>query len=88
MWDKEHSRIIDYEVNKLLVEACKKNDVKKFIYASSMYVTRPNSLVAFTLNTVFANVFKWKLKTENAIRNSGLKYTIIRPGFLKWKNLK
>jgi len=50
-----------------------------------MYITRPNSFVAFILNTIMGNALGYKMEAENAIRKSGLEYTIIRPGGLKGK---
>jgi uncharacterized protein YbjT (DUF2867 family) len=35
------------------------------------------------MNEMYSNVFKWKLKSENHLRESGLKYIILRPGKLK-----
>ena len=75
---------MDFEVNKLLIQACKTNNIKKFILTSSMYVNRPGHIVAFCINSMYADVLDWKLKSEVELRCSGLNYTIIRPGkFLK-----
>ncbi len=49
-----------------------------------MHITRPDSFIAFAMNEMYANVFKYKLKTENYLRESGIKkYVILRPGKLK-----
>jgi len=50
-----------------------------------MYITRPNTFVAFMLNTVVGNTLGYKMEAENMIRKSGLDYTIVRPGGLKGK---
>ena len=48
--DSEHSRIMDFEANKLLIDAAKSRKVKKFILVSRMFVTRPDAFVSFRIN--------------------------------------
>jgi nucleoside-diphosphate-sugar epimerase len=55
---------------------------KQIVYISTMYITRPNSFVAFILNSMISNVMGWKALAENRIRQSGLNYLIVRPGRL------
>ncbi|XP_043702762.1 uncharacterized protein At2g34460, chloroplastic [Telopea speciosissima] len=70
-----------------LVEACRKNGVKKFILVSSILVN--GAAMGQLLNPayIFLNVFGLtliaKLQAENYIRKSGIDYTIVRPGGLK-----
>jgi nucleoside-diphosphate-sugar epimerase len=78
-----HSRIIDLETNKLLISAAKNQNIQKFILVTSMYITRPNEFVSFILNTMVGNCLSHKLEAENTLRESGLNYTIVRPGGLK-----
>ena len=66
--DVEHSRIIDLEFTKGLVDAAKKGGVKKFILVSSMFVTRPGTLVAFMRNTMVGNCLGHKMEAENYLR--------------------
>ena len=80
--DVNHSRLIDLVANKLFVDACKEKNVGKFILVSSMYVTRPETMVAFILNTIVGNCLGHKIQAENYIRGSGLNYAIVRPGGL------
>ena len=47
-----------------------------------MYVTRPETMVAFILNTIVGNCLGHKIQAENYIRGSGLNYAIVRPGGL------
>ena len=56
MRNEEHTRIIDYETNRLLTDAAKQVGIKKFILVTSCGVTRPESGVAFMLNTMMGNV--------------------------------
>ena len=60
-----------------LAEVAARAGVKQFVLVSSIAVTRPNH----PLNQ-FGRVLEWKLKGEEALRASGLTYTIIRPGGL------
>ena len=69
---------IDYKGTKNLVEISKDKNLKKFVLISSMGVTHPDHF----LNGIANNVLQWKLKGENALRNSGINYSIIRPGGL------
>ena len=57
----EHSRIIDLETNRLLIEASIEAGIKKFILVTSMFVTRPDSFIAFILNTMAGNCLGHKL---------------------------
>ena len=81
--DVNHSRIIDLETNKLLVDACKSQNVEKFVLVTSMFITRPDAFVSFILNTMVGNCLGHKLEAENYLRESGLNYAIVRPGGLK-----
>lgn len=69
---------IDYEGVKILVQAATANGTRQFVLVSSRAVTQPNN----PLNRIFGNVLIWKLKGEDALRASGVPYTIVRPGGL------
>lgn len=70
-----------------LVEACRKQNVNRFILISSILVN--GAAMGQLLNPayIFLNVFGLtlvaKLQAEQHIRKSGINYTIIRPGGLK-----
>jgi uncharacterized protein YbjT (DUF2867 family) len=68
---------VDYEGVKNLVDAAKSAGVEHFVLVSSIAVTQPDH----PLNA-FGKVLSWKLKGEEALRASGLAYTIVRPGGL------
>ena len=68
--------------NILLINLAKKYQVDKIILITSMGITRPYHFVSYILNTIANNVFFWKVKAENYLRQSGLDYSIIRPGHL------
>ena len=68
---------VDYEGVRNLVEAARAARVERFVLVSSIAVTKPDH----PLNA-FGKVLTWKLKGEEALRSSGLAYTIVRPGGL------
>ena len=63
---------------KALAEAAKAAGVSQFILVSSMGVTHPEH----QLNAMLDNILEWKLKGEDAVRATGINYTIVRPGEL------
>lgn len=69
---------VDYAGVKALAEAAKAAGVSQFILVSSMGVTHPGH----QLNAMLDNVLEWKLKGEEAVRATGINYTIVRPGAL------
>ncbi len=69
---------IDYKGTVLLTDIAKQNKIKKFILISSMGVTQEDHF----LNRIANDVLKWKFKGEEALRASGVTYSIIRPGGL------
>lgn len=69
---------VDYQGVRLLAEAAAKAGVRHFVLVSSMGVTHPDH----QLNKMFGNILVWKLKGEDALRASGVPYTVVRPGGL------
>lgn len=70
--------LVDYAGVKALAEAAKAAGVSQFILVSSMGVTHPEH----QLNAMLDNILQWKLKGEDAVRETGISYTIVRPGAL------
>jgi uncharacterized protein YbjT (DUF2867 family) len=70
-------RRVDYEGVVNLVQAAQRTGVRRFILISSIAVTHPEH----PLNR-FGKILDCKLKGEDVLRQSGLDYTIIRPGGL------
>lgn len=68
---------VDYEGVRNLVLAARNAGIGRFILVSSLAVTHPEH----PLNN-FGRVLDWKRRGEDALRTSGLLYTIIRPGGL------
>jgi uncharacterized protein YbjT (DUF2867 family) len=69
---------IDYQGTKNLVDVAKKQGIEKFVLVSSLCVSK----ILHPLN-LFWLVLYWKKQAEEYIQNSGLNYTIVRPGGLK-----
>ena len=69
---------VDYAGVKALAEAAQAAGVSQFILVSSMGVTHPDH----QLNAMLDNILSWKLKGEDAVRATGIHYTIVRPGEL------
>ena len=69
---------VDYAGVKALADAAKAAQVSQFILVSSMGVTHPEH----QLNAMLDNILEWKLKGEDALRATGINYTIVRPGAL------
>lgn len=78
----QNSKISDYNSIKELIEISERENLKKFIFVTSLYITRPVSFVAFMLNNVIPFVLGWKSLAENKLRMSKLNYMIVRPGQL------
>jgi uncharacterized protein YbjT (DUF2867 family) len=70
---------VDYGGVKALAEAAAAARVKHFVLVSSMGATH----VDHPLNRRFGNILIWKLKGEDALRGSGVPYTVVRPGGLR-----
>jgi uncharacterized protein YbjT (DUF2867 family) len=69
---------VDYGGVKNLADAAATTGVRQLVLVSSSGVTDEDHF----LNKAFDNVLKWKFKGEEALRASGVPYTIIRPGGL------
>lgn len=89
-WNQNTPKFVDYMGVQNLIEAAVKAQVQKFVYVSSMAVTRPWSFVHIFLNTFFGRVLYWKNLAEKALREAykehdELAYYIVRPGGLNDK---
>jgi uncharacterized protein YbjT (DUF2867 family) len=69
---------VDYGGNKNLIDAAVRAGVRQFVLISSMGVTHEDHV----LNRIFGDVLIWKLKAEDDLRDSGMPYTVVRPGGL------
>jgi uncharacterized protein YbjT (DUF2867 family) len=70
---------VDYEGTRNLAVAAKAAGVQRVCLVSSMGATHPDH----PLNERLNYILDWKLKGENALRASGVGYTIVRPGGLR-----
>ena len=69
---------VDYEGTKNLVDAAKVKAIEHFVLVSSLCVSE-----FFHPLNLFWLVLHWKKQAEEYLQNSGLTYTIVRPGGLK-----
>ncbi|MEL6490303.1 MAG: SDR family oxidoreductase [Cyanobacteria bacterium J06621_3] len=72
---------VDYEGNKNLVDVAKAADINQFVMVSSMCVSK----LLHPLN-LFWGILYWKKQAEDYLKQSGVTYTIVRPGGLKNEN--
>ncbi|MEE3717015.1 SDR family oxidoreductase [Tumidithrix elongata RA019] len=73
--------MVDYEGTKNLVNAAKAKGIEQFVMVSSLCT----SLVLHPLNLFWLVLF-WKKQAEEFLQVSGLPYTIVRPGGLKYED--
>jgi len=69
---------VDYGGVRNLADASAAAGLRQVVLVSSMGVTQEDHI----LNKMFNNVLSWKFKGEEALRASGVAYTIVRPGGL------
>ncbi len=69
---------VDYQGTKNLVNVAKAQGIEQFVLVSSLCVSQ-----FFHPLNLFWLVLYWKKQAETYLENSGLKYTIVRPGGLK-----
>ncbi|MGD1867603.1 MAG: SDR family oxidoreductase [Phormidesmis sp.] len=69
---------VDYEGNKNLVNAAKDAKVEQLVMVSSMCVSK-----LFHPLNLFWGILYWKKQAEGYLKQSGVPYTIVRPGGLK-----
>lgn len=69
---------VDYLGTKNLINAAKIKNINKFVIVTSLCVSK-----LFHPLNLFWLILYWKQQGENYLKNSGLTYTIVRPGGLK-----
>lgn len=69
---------VDYTGNKNLVDVAKAKGIQQFVMVSSLCVSQ-----FFHPLNLFWLILVWKKQAEEYLQNSGLTYTIVRPGGLK-----
>ncbi|MFS8879011.1 SDR family oxidoreductase, partial [Synechococcus sp. H55.8] len=77
-WDPLQPYRVDYEGTKNLVNVAKAQGIQHFVLISSLCVSQ-----LFHPLNLFWLILVWKKRAEEYLQNSGLTYTIIRPGGLK-----
>tara|TARA_B100001996_G_C18645095_1_gene587057 strand:- start:859 stop:1710 length:852 start_codon:yes stop_codon:yes gene_type:complete len=79
---EDTSETVDYYGTINIVAAAKKNNVKHIIYMSSIGAGGAENISTVILNLFADKTMKWKALAEEEIRNSGISFTIVRPGGL------
>jgi uncharacterized protein YbjT (DUF2867 family) len=69
---------VDYQGTKNLVDAARAKKIEHFVFVSSLCTSK-----FFHPLNLFWLILYWKKQAENYLRQSGLTYTIVRPGGLK-----
>lgn len=69
---------VDYEGTKNLIDIAKSNGIEHFVLVSSLCVSQ-----FFHPLNLFWLILVWKKWAEKHLQESGLKYTIVRPGGLR-----
>jgi uncharacterized protein YbjT (DUF2867 family) len=69
---------VDYEGTKNLVDTAKQANIEHIVMVSSLCVSK-----LFHPLNLFWGVLYWKQQAEDYLKNSGVPYTIVRPGGLK-----
>lgn len=80
---EDNSELIDYQGSINFVDAAKESGVQHIIYMSSIGAGGAENFSTVLLNLVTDKAMKWKSLGEDYIRNSGINFTIIRPGGLR-----
>jgi uncharacterized protein YbjT (DUF2867 family) len=81
--EEDNSELIDYQGSINFVDAAKESSVQHIIYMSSIGAGGAENFSAVILNLVTDKAMKWKSLGEEYIRNSGINFTIVRPGGLR-----
>ena len=79
---EDTSETVDYYGTINIVASAKKNKVKQIIYMSSIGAGGAENISTVILNLLADKTMKWKALAEEEIRNSGIPFTIVRPGGL------
>ena len=80
--DGDNSENVDYLGTINIVSAAKENGVQQIIYMSSIGAGGAENISTVMLNLLANKTMKWKALAEEQIRNSGIPFTIVRPGGL------
>ncbi len=73
---------VDYGGVVNLTDAARAANVRQLVLVSSMGAGGGGGLVAWILNLIGGDILEWKAKGEAYLRESGVPYTIVRPGGL------
>ena len=72
-----NAELVDYHGTRNLIEQATAADVELVVFISTIYASRPEHY-----QDVEPTSLGWKARAEEVIRGSGIRYCIIRPGWL------
>tara|TARA_B100000427_G_scaffold315451_1_gene309574 strand:- start:414 stop:1184 length:771 start_codon:yes stop_codon:yes gene_type:complete len=82
--EKNHPYYVNYISMKNIIYSCKKNNINRILRVTGLATGLPEKTFwPVLLNLLFSNQVKWHVAGENEIVNSGLTYTILRPGAIR-----
>lgn len=73
----------DFDGNRNLIEAAQRHGVKRFVMITTIGAGDSENAAPWIAKLVLGRFMKLKTLAENLLRDSGLEWTIVRPGHLK-----
>tara|TARA_B100000073_G_C23716841_1_gene566253 strand:- start:35 stop:844 length:810 start_codon:yes stop_codon:yes gene_type:complete len=84
--DKNHPYYVNYISMKNIISSCKKNDIQRIVRITGLATAFSDySFWPFVINSLYSDQVYWHKEAEKDIIQSGLSYTILRPGGIKNK---
>jgi hypothetical protein len=77
--DNKEYEVVYLGMKRIIQEAKKSKKLKKIIYITCGWLTKAFHPITIFLNIKNSMAMKWKLESENELRESGLPYVICRP---------
>ena len=82
--DVSHPYYVNYIGMKNILEACAENDIPRLIRTTGLATAFPDfHPIPLLFDSLYSKNIYWHKQAEKAIQDSGLTYTIIRPGGIK-----
>jgi hypothetical protein len=79
-------KTVDYEGVCNIIAAAKRRSIRKIVHVTSYGIDSPERTFICFLNHMTGLTLGWKLRAEQALRESGIPYVVVRPTGLKDKS--